>query len=207
LKIVFSDMGSLYSRMVSIFEGFTAHPARAIMLGLDNAGKTTVLYKLKYQCSKATPVIDTVPTIGFNVETLTPCNGLTLTLWDVGGQFSIRKFWNYYFNNTNGIIFVVDSADKDRFKEAAEELHAIMSQEDMRDVPLIVFANKQDQAGAVPPKKIEVAFEMDALQCQWAVQECCALTGEGLCEGFEKLSVFIKNYIAYKQYHGSAQFT
>ena len=101
---------------------------------------------------------------------------------------------------------MVDSADKDRFKEAAEELHAIMSQDDMRDIPLIVFANKQDQAGAISPKKIELALEMDKLECQWAVQECCALTGEGLCEGFEKLSVFIKNYIGYKQYE-STNFT
>merc|ERR1719449_498061 len=89
---------------------------RILMVGLDAAGKTTILYKLKLG-----EVLTTIPTIGFNVETVEYKN-ISFTIWDVGGQDKIRPLWRHYYQNTQGIIFVVDSNDRDRIGEARDEL-------------------------------------------------------------------------------------
>merc|ERR1712203_60692 len=85
---------------------------RILMVGLDAAGKTTILYKLKLG-----EVVTTIPTIGFNVETVEYKN-ISFNVWDVGGQDKIRKLWRYYYANTQGLIFVVDSNDRDRTEDA-----------------------------------------------------------------------------------------
>ena len=107
-------------------------------------GKTTVLYKIKLN-----ETVNTIPTIGFNVETVSPCKGVTFTVWDVGGQEKIRQLWRHYYQNTEGLAFVVDSSDKERMKEAREELYGILESEEMRGVPFVVLANKQDLPGRV----------------------------------------------------------
>lgn len=85
-------------------------------VGLDAAGKTTILYKLKLG-----EIVTTIPTIGFNVETVEYKN-ICFTVWDVGGQDRIRPLWRHYFQNTQGLIFVVDSNDRERIAEAEREL-------------------------------------------------------------------------------------
>merc|ERR1711907_45124 len=90
------------------------------MVGLDAAGKTTILYKLKLG-----EVVTTIPTIGFNVETVEYKN-ISFTVWDVGGQDKIRPLWRHYYQNTQGIIFVVDSNDRERVGEAKDELNRVM---------------------------------------------------------------------------------
>merc|ERR1712072_1010538 len=105
----------LWQRMISIKE------MRILMVGLDAAGKTTILYKLKLG-----EVVTTIPTIGFNVETVEYKN-ISFTVWDVGGQDKIRKLWRHYYQNTQGIIFVVDSNDRDRIEDAREELVRMLS--------------------------------------------------------------------------------
>ena len=107
------------------------------MLGLDTAGKTTILYKLKLGEN-----VSTVPTIGFNVETVEYKN-INFTVWDVGGQDKIRPLWRHYYINAKALIFVVDSSDRDRINEAKEELHRLMHDEELKDAILLVFANKQ----------------------------------------------------------------
>merc|ERR1711930_1758 len=102
-----------------------------LMVGLDAAGKTTILYKLKIG-----EVVTTIPTIGFNVETVEYKN-INFTVWDIGGQDKIRKLWRYYYNNTQGLIFVVDSNDRDRIEDAREELRKILDDDEMRDVALL----------------------------------------------------------------------
>ncbi len=92
-----------------------------MLLGLDGAGKTTILYKVKLN-----ETVSSIPTIGFNVETVTPCKGVTFTVWDVGGQEKIRAPWKHYYQNNDGLIYVIDSTDVDRIRESAEELHAIV---------------------------------------------------------------------------------
>ena len=122
---------------------------RILMLGLDAAGKTTILYKLKLG-----EVVSSVPTIGFNVECLEYKN-IKFTVWDVGGQDKIRLLWKHYYQNTNGLIFVVDSLDKERIDLAKQELHRMLNEEDMREAVVLVYANKQDQATMTVPEITE----------------------------------------------------
>merc|ERR1712028_309417 len=100
---------------------------RILMVGLDAAGKTTILYKLKLG-----EVVTTIPTIGFNVEAVEYKN-IAFTVWDVGGQDKIRPLWRHYYTNTEGIIFVVDSNDRDRVDEARDELNRMLSEDELRD--------------------------------------------------------------------------
>merc|ERR1719398_670738 len=111
---------------------------KMVMVGLDAAGKTTVLYSLKLG-----EVVATCPTIGFNVETVEYKN-VSFTVWDIGGQDKIRKLWRYYYQGTDGAIFIVDSSDRDRIEDAREELFKMLNEEEMRDAVVLVFANKQD---------------------------------------------------------------
>merc|ERR550514_1501139 len=96
---------------------FTRREARVLIMGLDAAGKTTILYKWKLG-----EVVTTIPTIGFNVETVKYKN-ITITTWDVGGRSPLRPLWRHFMEGTNAIIFVVDSNDRDRIEHASEELH------------------------------------------------------------------------------------
>merc|ERR1719258_717484 len=121
---------------------------RILMVGLDAAGKTTILYKLKLG-----EVVTTIPTIGFNVETVEYKN-INFTVWDVGGQDKIRKLWRHYYENTQGLIFVVDSNDRDRIEDAREELTKMLNEEEMRDAVVLVFANKQDLPNAMTAAEV-----------------------------------------------------
>lgn len=106
-QIIHHTMGSVIAKLwKSIASG--PKPLRILMVGLDNAGKTTILYKLKIG-----EVVTTIPTIGFNVENVEYKN-LKFTVWDVGGQQTIRQLWKHYYSNTDGIIFVIDSHDNRR---------------------------------------------------------------------------------------------
>merc|ERR1712141_210202 len=125
-------LSSIWSRLVGKQE------MRILMVGLDAAGKTTILYKLKLG-----EVVTTIPTIGFNVETVEYKN-ISFTVWDVVGQDKIRPLWRHYYQNTQGVIFVVDSNDRDRIGEARDELHRMLNEDELRDSILLTFANKQD---------------------------------------------------------------
>ncbi|KAI0207568.1 ADP-ribosylation factor 1 [Lamellibrachia satsuma] len=136
-------MGLFLSRLTTLFSSFgAAEPARILMLGLDAAGKTTILYKIKLNEN-----VCTIPTIGFNVETVEPHKGISFTVWDVGGQDKIRKLWQHYFPNTEGLIYVVDSSDRERFSEAKRELFKVIERYEMTGVPVVIIANKQDLPG------------------------------------------------------------
>ncbi|KAK2425788.1 ADP-ribosylation factor [Trifolium repens] len=113
---------------------------KVVMVGLDMAGKTTILYKL--QIGK---VVSTIPTVGFNVEKVQYKN-VDFTVWDIGGQglYKLRPLWKHYFNNTDGLIYVVDSLDRERIGEAKQEFQAIINGPLMLNGVILVFANKQD---------------------------------------------------------------
>lgn len=87
-----------------------------------------------------------IQTVGFNVETVTYKN-VKFNVWDVGGQDKIRPLWRHYYTGTQGLVFVVDSQDRDRIDEAKQELHRILSDREMKECLLLVFANKQDLPG------------------------------------------------------------
>merc|ERR1719240_474834 len=156
---------------------------RILMLGLDAAGKTTVLYKLKLN-----EAVTTIPTIGFNVENLRYKN-LDLTVWDVGGQDKIRALWRHYFTGTDALLFVVDAADVARVDIARDELHRLLHEDELRDAALVIFANKQDLPGAMSAAQLSDKLKLSSLHHrQWWVQACCATTGEGLYDGLDWLA-------------------
>ncbi|PRQ76473.1 P-loop containing nucleoside triphosphate hydrolase protein, partial [Rhodotorula toruloides] len=180
---------------------------RILMLGLDAAGKTTILYKLKLNQS-----VTTIPTVGFNVETVTYKN-VKFNVWassflcsshdfpadprrfpqDVGGQDKIRPLWRHYYTGTQGLVFVVDSQDRDRIDEARTELHKILNDREMKDCLLLVFANKQDLPDAMTPT--EVTEKLGLLRMKdrsWYCHPSNALNGDGLFEGLNWLSQNIK---------------
>lgn len=174
-------MGAALSRWVRTL--FAKKEMRILMVGLDAAGKTTILYKLKLG-----EVVTTIPTIGFNVETVEYKN-VSFTVWDVGGQDKIRPLWRHYFQNTQGLIFVVDSNDRDRVTEARDELHRMLNEDELRDATLLVFANKQDLPNAMSVAEITDKLGLHSLrQRRWYIQACCATSGEGLYEGLDWLS-------------------
>jgi len=153
------------------------------MVGLDAAGKTTILYKLKLG-----EIVTTIPTIGFNVETVEYKN-ISFTVWDVGGQTKIRKLWRHYFANTDGIIFVVDSNDRERIVEAEQELHNMLDEEELRNSVLLVFANKQDLPNSMSTAELTDKLKLNTMKNRkWYIQATCATQGTGLYEGLDWLS-------------------
>uniref|UniRef100_UPI00358F1F85 ADP-ribosylation factor 4-like isoform X2 n=1 Tax=Myxine glutinosa TaxID=7769 RepID=UPI00358F1F85 len=155
----------------------------ASQVGLDAAGKTTILYKLKLG-----EVVTTIPTIGFNVENLEYKN-ISFTVWDVGGQDKIRPLWRHYFQSTQGVIFVVDSNDRERIEEAVEELHKMMSEDELHDAVILVFANKQDLPNALSQDEMAERLALRNFDNRtWYIQPACATRGEGLEAGLDWLS-------------------
>jgi small GTP-binding protein len=132
-------------------------------------------------------IVSTVPTIGFNVETVEYKN-IKFTVWDVGGQDKIRSLWQHYYKGTQGMIFVVDSNDRQRIKEAGTELAKILAEEDLTNCSFLVFANKQDLPQAMSVPEIISSLELDKYGARWYVQACAATKGEGLYEGLDWLS-------------------
>ncbi|CAJ1054370.1 ADP-ribosylation factor 4 [Xyrichtys novacula] len=174
-------MGLTISSMFSKL--FGKKQMRILMVGLDAAGKTTILYKLKLG-----EIVTTIPTIGFNVETVEYKN-ICFTVWDVGGQDKIRPLWRHYFQNTQGLIFVVDSNDRERVTESAEELAKMIQEDELKDAVILVFANKQDLPNAMAVSELTDKLGLHSLRSRtWFVQATCATQGTGLYEGLDWLS-------------------
>jgi len=167
---------------------FGSKEMRLLMLGLDAAGKTTILYNLKLEQD-----VTTIPTVGFNVETVTYKN-TKFNVWDVGGQDKIRPLWRHYFSGTQGLVFVIDSSDRDRLDEARTELARIIQDREMKDALLLVFANKQDVPGAMRPDELSRRLKLDEIAKNhlWKVEPSCATTGEGIFEGLAWLGNNVK---------------
>lgn len=179
-------MGATFT---SLFKGlFGKKEMRILMVGLDAAGKTTILYKLKLG-----EIVTTIPTIGFNVETVEYKN-ISFTVWDVGGQDKIRPLWRHYFQNTQGLIFVVDSNDRERISEAKDEMSRMLSEDELRDAVLLIFANKQDLPNAMNAAEVTDKLGLHQLrQRNWYIQATCATSGDGLYEGLDWLSTQLKS--------------
>ena len=227
-------MGLLISTVLDRL--FPSTPCRILMIGLDNAGKTTVLYKLKLG-----EVVTTLPTIGFNVETVN-YNNISFTVWDVGGQTKIRALWQHYFQvqilnydidtvmnrytysqrdsgivmirrkvltgllrvltlhrlqvclqDTQGVIWVVDSNDPVRVAESRTELEAVLGDERMREAAVLVLANKQDLPGALTLAQLTDKLGLAEWRARpWHIQATCAVTGEGIVDGLEWMANTMK---------------
>ena len=171
-----SSMGSVIGKRTSSLIDMLSfnRNMHVVMLGLDSAGKTTTLYRLKFD-----QYINTVPTIGFNCE-------------KVRGQVGNIKGVNFlrsYTRCTDGIIFVIDSIDEERMEEAKMELIRTIRTPENSNVPILVYANKQDLPGAKDPNEVARLLGLTELGSNhlWHVQSACAINGEGLDEGLEIL--------------------
>ncbi|NWV02110.1 ARL11 protein, partial [Upupa epops] len=175
-------MGKLFSK------GQRKRDARVVMLGLDFAGKSTLLYKLK-----SGRAVETCPTVGFNVESLrTPCH-ISFNLWDVGGQESLRATWPDYLEGTSTLIFVLDSADTARLPEAVEALEETLSHPSMAGVPVLLLANKQEVPGALAPAELGERLQRGRLAGhRWVLRGCSASTGQGLQEVLTILGLLLR---------------
>lgn len=157
---------------------------RVVALGLDGAGKTSILFKLKQN-----EFMSVTPTIGFNVETIEYKN-LRFNIWDIGGQPKLRPLWKHYFLNTQAVVFVVDSSERGRLAEAGMELAKLVAERDLKDAALLILANKQDLERSCGVETLTSELGLDKLcsSHSWHLQPCSAQSGLGLAQGLEWLS-------------------
>ncbi|XP_027204295.1 ADP ribosylation factor-like 1 [Dermatophagoides pteronyssinus] len=173
-------MGNLLSYFKSLFG---SREMRILILGLDGAGKTTILYRLQVG-----EVVTTIPTIGFNVEQVTYKN-LKFQVWDLGGQTSIRPYWRCYYSNTDAIIYVVDSSDRERIGISKQELVSMLEEEELKNAILVVLANKQDMENALSVAEVHNELGLDVLKNRtFQIFKTSAIKGDGLDEAMEWLS-------------------
>ncbi|KAL3425927.1 ADP-ribosylation factor 4 [Phlyctema vagabunda] len=151
---------------------------RILMLGLDNAGKTTIVKRIMGED------VNTVsPTLGFIIKTI-DYEGYKLNIWDVGGQKTLRSYWRNYFEKTDALIWVVDATDRLRVDDCREELHGLLQEERLSGASLLVFANKTDVGGCMNEAEIQEGLQLDAIKThKWHIIRCSAITGANLQEG------------------------
>jgi len=170
-------MGLLITKLMKFFSN-SEH--KVIIVGLDNAGKTTIMYQFLLK-----EVVHTSPTIGSNVEEIV-CKKSRFVMWDIGGQDSLRPSWSTYYANCDFIILVVDSTDRERLHISKDELCSMLQHQDLKKSRLVVFANKQDIRGCMSAAEISNNLNLTSIKDRtWHIQSCCALTGEGLQQGLE----------------------
>ena len=175
-------MGFLLSKIIEFFTK-NRNNFKIIILGMQNAGKTTILYRLSLG-----QLVKTTPTIGSNVEELT-YNNVKFQAWDLGGQESTRTVWDVYYMNTDAVVFVIDSQDDEFFEESKAEFHKLLKNSNLKNAILLIFANKQDLPGAKPVNQIIEDYELNTIKNHmWFIQPCSAVKGEGLINGIKWLS-------------------
>ncbi|PRP87043.1 ADP-ribosylation factor [Planoprotostelium fungivorum] len=164
---------------------------KMMVLGLDNAGKTSILLQMKQVA-----VVPVASTVGFNLESIR-CQDLDFAVWDLGGEAKNRQMWRIYFKNTISFIFVFDSTDRGRSVEAREELKEVLKDDNLRGVCLMVLANKSDLPEAM--SSMEVAEELELAHItdrKWSVQSTSATSGQGINQAIE----WIKETISEREY-------
>jgi len=160
---------------------------KIIIVGLDNAGKTTILYQFLMN-----EVVHTSPTIGSNVEEVVFKN-IRFLMMDIGGQESLRSSWQTYFAHTEYVILVVDSTDRERLPITKQELFRMLQSEELSQASVLIFANKQDIKDAMTSAEISKLLALTSIKDQaWHIQACCALTGEGLYQGLDWIASRVK---------------
>jgi ADP-ribosylation factor 6 len=181
---------------------------RVLMLGLDAAGKTSMwfdatsfsgtLLTAPHLFSKATlyrlkgtnQELTTIPTVGFNVETV-QYKRTKFNIWDVGGQDKIRPLWRHYYSGTQAIIFVVDSSDRPRIREARDELQRILRDNELNSVMVLIFANKMDIPGRMSREDVmRDMWTAELGKKKFTVQDSCAKDAIGIFEGLVSCSPF-----------------
>ena len=153
------------------------------MASLDGAGKTTLLYKLKLD-----KFVQTIPTMGFNVENIPVGNDFSFVMWDVGGHERLRPLWKHYYAGIDALVFVIDSTDMDRLETAKEVLYGTLGEEELVNSPFLVLANKQDLPGAVSPSDLERLLDLGGrTNKKWRLCGVSAYSGKGLWSAIQEL--------------------
>lgn len=180
-----------FTRLLEAF-GFLKKPAKLIVIGLDNAGKTTLINHLKPEHSAAHEV---VPTVGFQEETFEH-GKIKFTCFDMSGAETYRTLWEKFYADIQGIIFVVDASDCIRMCIAKDELDALLAHPDLKKAkggdnacPILVYANKMDLPSAMEPAEVGVMMGLTALSDRaWHIQGSNALSGDGVADGVKWLA-------------------
>ncbi|KAG6551219.1 hypothetical protein Mapa_007145 [Marchantia paleacea] len=156
---------------------------RILMVGLDNAGKTTIVKRINGEDTSGIS-----PTLGFNIKTM-QFKSYRVNIWDVGGQKTLRSYWRNYYEQTDGMVWVVDSSDIRRLQDCRDELHGLLQEEKLMGASLLIFANKQDLKGSLNPEDIAKVLDLGVMDKSrhWQIVGCSAVTGEGLLDGFDWL--------------------
>ncbi len=116
-------------------------------------------------------------------------NNISFTEWDIGGPAEFRNFMTQYYPNTAGVVFVVDSSDSDRIALARDEFHQMINNTALSEIPVLIFANKQDLPNAMSVGEIVNGYGLFSMRSHaWYSQGCCATTGDGLYEGLDWLA-------------------
>ena len=174
-------MGFIFSKILDFFSR-SRNNFKIIILGIQNAGKTTILYRLSIG-----QLIKTTPTIGSNVEEIS-YNNIKLQAWDLGGQESTRSLWSVYYVNTDAIIYVIDTHD-DNYDDSKTQFYKLLETDELKNAVILIYANKQDLPGAKNVSDIIQIYELDTIKDHiWHIQPCSAHTGEGLITGMKWLS-------------------
>ncbi|OCK94992.1 ARF/SAR protein [Cenococcum geophilum 1.58] len=153
---------------------------RILMLGLDNAGKTTIVKKIMNE-----DVSSVSPTLGFIIKTI-DYDGYKLNIWDVGGQKTLRTYWKNYFEKTDTLIWVVDATDRERIDDCRRELEGLLLEERLMGASLLVFKNKSDVPGSMTEGEVRQGLQLDSIKThKWTIMACSAMTGMNLQEGLQ----------------------
>ena len=121
-------MGQIFSALMSYFSANQEKEYKIVIVGLDNAGKTTTLYKLHLG-----EVVQTQPTIGSNVEAVVHDN-VSFEVWDLGGQSSLRNAWQSYYKSSDAMVLMVDSTDRGRMNLSKQELFKMLDAEEVKNL-------------------------------------------------------------------------
>lgn len=188
-------MGNLCSTFRNVCTFSSLPPSKVLFLGLDEAGKTSILYRLK-----GDNTMEITPTIGFNVETIRVTSSVTFTIWDVRGDFKVRPLWKQYFPDCEGVVFIVDAANPSRFSEVKKELEWILKSEEIAEIPFILLINKQDLPDAVTPADAVKSLGLYKMK-RWKilVRGTSAHTGEGLTKVLQDLSRMVNDSMHTKE--------
>jgi ADP-ribosylation factor-like protein 3 len=153
---------------------------KVVMLGLDNAGKTTVLNTLAQGSN-----YEIAPTRGFNVQSLQK-DDLTLQVHDIGGQASTWRLWPSFLANVDVLVFVVDSADRSRLHEVARAMKFLLTNDKLSGIPMLLWANKQDLLNALTPSEIVQSLDLQLIKDRsFQVIGCSTRDKAGLEDGVD----------------------
>mmetsp|Transcript_8846 Transcript_8846/g.18904 ORF Transcript_8846/g.18904 Transcript_8846/m.18904 type:complete len:200 (+) Transcript_8846:89-688(+) len=186
----------MFTLLYGLFEFiFRKDEYHILILGLDKAGKTNVLERLK---TIFTPLIGLdpgkiLPTVGLNVGRIEAYNH-KLIFWDLGGQTGLRSIWDKYYDESHAVIFVVDSANQTRFQESKQALDSVLGARELYGAPVLILGNKQDLPDAVGAEEISAQFGVGKVDSRpIKVVPACAYTGQGLKESVEWVVEKVKN--------------